>query len=133
MKSVANGQVFQSLREAIHHTFTRSKVPMKALAAEMDWSPSQLSMATTLGEENARPFPADDEHLIKGQKLTGDYSILLTMADLLGCEVRLKQDSTPELLAEVKQEIRLLMPKIQMILEIGNNADAGKDKRPKRQ
>jgi hypothetical protein len=92
---------------------------MKAIAAELDWSPSQLSMATTLGDDNARPFPADDAHLVKLCRVTGDHSVLYTLADLLGYEVQPRADTTPKLLSELQTELRALMPKFQMVLDLG--------------
>lgn len=112
------GKVFPSLREALHHTATSGVVPMKALAAELDWSPSQLSMATTLGTENPRTFPADDEHLLRLIQRTGDHSFLLTLADLLHCEVRPKVVDVPGLLQDVQREIRVIAPKLQMVLDM---------------
>lgn len=114
---MARASAFPTLREAIHHTVTRSGVPMKAIAADLDWSPSQLSMATTLGDEG-RPFPADDAHLVKLMRLTDDHSVLMTLAELLGYEVRAKESQLPRLVAEVRDELRVLAPKIQMILDL---------------
>lgn len=108
-------QTFRTLREAIHHTATRAGVPMKALAADLDYSPSDLSMRTTLGDENARPFPADDR-LIRLQQLTGDHSILATMADALGYELHPKQERVPELVAQLAQEAKRLNESIQLVL-----------------
>lgn len=114
-----NGRVFSSLREAIHATATASRLPMKALASELDWSPSELSMRTTLGGDSGRAFPADDEHLIRIQRVTDDVSVLYTMADLLGFEVVPKKERTAALLAEVQRDLRELMPRMQMVLDIG--------------
>jgi hypothetical protein len=113
------GRVFGSLRDALHATATGAKLPMKALAAELDWSPSELSMRTTLGGDNGRAFPADDEHLIRMQRVTEDVSVLYTMADLLGFEVLPKRERTAELLVQVQRDLRELMPRIQMVLNIG--------------
>lgn len=122
------GRVCSSLREAIHETVTQAGMPMKALAAELDWSPSHLSMMTTLGEENARPFPADDAHLIRMMRVTNNLSVLLTMADLLGFEVSPKRDAVPAMVAELKEELRRLVPKIQMVLDL-DLAENGNKKR----
>jgi len=113
------GRVYGSLRDALHATATGARVPMKALAAELDWSPSELSMRTTLGGDNGRAFPADDEHLIKLQRVTEDVSVLYTMAELLGFEVVPKRERTAELLVQVQRDLRELMPRIQMVLNIG--------------
>jgi len=115
----ADGRIFPSLREAIHGTAVTSKLPMKALAAELDYSPSELSMRTTLGGDSSRHFPADDEHLVKLLRVTGDHSVLFTLADLLGYEVRPKEARTAELLVSLQGEIRALMPRIQMALDLG--------------
>lgn len=114
-----NGKLYPSLREAIHGTASASKLPMKQLAAELDWSPSDFSMRTTLGGDSVRVFPADDEHLVKLLKVTGDHSVLLTLADLLGYEVRPKEERTAELLAEVQRDLKAFMPKFQMVLDLG--------------
>lgn len=97
---------FPTLREAIHHTATASGIPMKAVAADLDLSPSELSMRTTLGEDG-RAFPADK--LIRLQELTGDVSILLTMADRLGYEIRPKRDRLPEMIASTGQQVAELI------------------------
>src|SRR5574337_1239039 len=123
------GRVYGSLREALHATATGAKLPMKALAAELDWSPSELSMRTTLGGDNGRAFPADDEHLIRIQRVTEDASVLYTMADLLGFELLPKRERTAELLAQVQRDLRQLMPRMQMVLDIGAEPEP---KRPKR-
>jgi hypothetical protein len=113
------GRVLASLREAIHKTATGSGMPMKALAAELDWSPSELSHRTTLGGESLKPFPADDEHLIKIQKVTGDVSILMTMADQLGFEApRPKQERAAEMMIEAKNEAMALLKKVQLALDL---------------
>ncbi len=109
------GKAFGSLREAIHHTATRGGRSRKEIAAELDYSPSDLSMRTTLGEENARPFPADDR-LIKLQQLTGDHSILATMAEALGFDLQPKQERVPELVAQLAQEAKRLNESIQLVL-----------------
>ena len=76
-------------------------------------------MRTTLGGDSGRPFPADDEHLIKIQRVTEDVSLLYTMAELLGFEVVPKRERTAELLVQVQRDLRELMPRIQMVLNIG--------------
>lgn len=127
---MTSARVFGSLREAIHATATGARLPMKALAAELDWSPSELSHRTTLGGENSKAFPADDEHLVRLQRVTGDYAILATMADLLGFELAPKRERTAELLADVQEQIRALMPKVQLVLDMG--AEAGAERREPR-
>ena len=108
-------QTFRTIREAIHHTATQGGVQMKSLAADLDWSPSELSFRTTLGEDNARPFPADDR-LIRIQQLTGDHSILATMAAALGYELHPKQERMPELIAHLAAEAKRLNESIQLVL-----------------
>lgn len=112
------GHSCPTLREAIHTTATCGTVPMKMLAAELDLSPSNLSMRTTLGADGI-PFPAD-ERLIRMQQVTGDLSILLTMAEALGCEVHPKRDHLPEILESIAtkqadlarsvEQLRLMVP-----------------------
>ena len=46
------GRAFRSLREAVHHTATQNG-PMKNIASDLDWSPSELCLRTTLGTDNA--------------------------------------------------------------------------------
>lgn len=101
---------------------------MKALAAELDWSPSELSMRTTLGGDSSRPFPVDDDHLVRLMRLTKDHSVLYTLAEMLGYELRPKASRTAELLAEVQQEVRQLAPKMQMVLELGGEVAPAKGK-----
>lgn len=113
-----SGFVFASLREAIHATATRAPVPMKALAIELDWSPSELSMRTTLGEDNARAFPADDAHLLKLMQVTGDHSVLLTLADKLGYELVTKRDRVPEIVEQVRGQLVDLTKQVQLLLDM---------------
>jgi hypothetical protein len=114
-----SGKVFRTLREAVHHTATQNG-PMKNIAAELDWSPSDLCLRTTLGTDNARPFPLDDpaERAIRIQELTGDHSILATMADRLGYELRPKQDRYPELVQNLAAEAKRLTDAIQLVLSV---------------
>lgn len=112
------GRVLPSLREAIHACATGSGKPMKVIAGELDMSPSELSHRTTLGGDNAKPFPADDR-LIKLQRETGDHSPLYTMADALGYELKPKSDRLGDVLAETQQRIRELLPAMQMVLDLG--------------
>jgi len=113
------GQTFPTLREAVHHTATQNG-PMKIIAAELDWSPSDLCLRTTLGTDNARPFPLDDplERAIRIQQVTGDHSILATMADRLGFEVRPKQDRMPELVQNLAEQAKKLTAAIQLVLSV---------------
>lgn len=108
------GKPFHTLREAIHATATSGGIPMKALAADLDLSPSNLSQRTTLGEDGI-PFPADDR-LIRIQQLTGDHSILATMAEALGYELHPKQERVPELVAQLAHEAKRLNESIQLVL-----------------
>ncbi len=107
-------KAFGSIREAIHHTASNSGVPMKALAADLDYSPSDLSMRVTLSDDG-RPFPADDR-LIRIQQVTGDHSIVATMAEALGYELHPKQERVPELVAQLAHEAKRLNESIQLVL-----------------
>lgn len=107
-------KTFRTLREAIHFTATSSGVPMKSPAADLDYSPSDLSMRVTLSDEG-RAFPADDR-LIRLQQLTGDHSILATMAEALGYELHPKQERLPELVSELATEAKRLNENIQLVL-----------------
>ena len=118
------GQTFEGIREAIHHTATASGVPMKSLAADLDLSPSNLSMRTTLGTDGI-PFPADDR-LIKLQQLTGDHSILSTMDEALGYELHPKQERLPELVASLIAEHKRLNESVQLVLATPWIAQKGK-------
>src|SRR5689334_6776259 len=113
-----NPRIFPTLREAIHATATGSVVPMKAHASELDYSPSELSMRTTLGGESARPFPANDdqERLIRLQRVTNDVSVLATMADLLGYEIIEKRDRTPERVAALVAEVQALNRRVEQLV-----------------
>lgn len=108
-----NARAFRTIREAINATAT-SNGSMKTLASELDWSPSELSRRTTLGEENTLTFPADDR-LIRLQQLTGDHSILVTMAEALGYEVRPRTDRLPDILKGIQQTQQELSRKIQQL------------------
>jgi hypothetical protein len=98
-------RIYRSVREAIQMTATSSPRPMKAIAADLDWSPSDLAHRTALGGDSTRPFPADDEHLIGLMRATNDYSILATLADLCGYELTPKRERTAELLVEVQADL----------------------------
>lgn len=111
-------RAFPSVREAIHATATTNKISMKDLAPKLDWSPSELSMRTTLGGESARPFPADDEHLVQIMKATQDYSILFTLADLCGFEVQPKKERVAEMVMALRRDMADFLPRVQMLLEI---------------
>ncbi len=111
-------RVFPSVREAVHGTATGAAQPMKALAAELDWSPSELSMRTTLGGDSGRAFPCDDEHLIKLMRLTQDYSVLFTLADLCGFELQPKKERIAEMVQELQRDVANFLPRVQMLLEI---------------
>lgn len=115
---MTTGRAFPSLRESIHATATTYRPGMKALAAELDWSPSELSMRTTLGGDSARPFPADDEHLVKLMRVTKDYAVLFTMAALLGFEVTPKQERVADLLVETQKGMAALHKQMELILEL---------------
>lgn len=99
------GRAYLSLRDAIHATASGSRMPMKMLAGELDWSPSELSMRIALSGDNARVFPADDEHLVKLMRVTGDHSVLYTLADLMGYTVEPKRERLGERIAELKGDI----------------------------
>ncbi len=107
-------RAFRTIREAIHHTASNGGVQMKALAVELDYSPSDLSMRVTLSDEG-RPFPADDR-LIRIQQVTGDHSVLATMAEALGYELHPKQERVPELVAQLAHEAKRLNENIQLVL-----------------
>jgi len=117
-------KVFHTIREAIHHTASNAGVPMKSLACDLDYSPSDLSMRVTLSDEG-RPFPADDR-LIRIQELTGDHSILATMAEALGYEISPKQERLPELVAALVAEHKRLNDSVQLILSTPWVAQKGK-------
>lgn len=123
---MTDSTVCATLREAINMTAVRARVPMKALAAELDWSPSELSMRTTLGGDSARSFPADDDHLVKLMIVTQDFSILATLADLCGYEVRPKESRMPEMIASLQADIAKLMPRFQTVMEWGKAEQAKK-------
>lgn len=87
----SDSRPYRTLRESIHHAAHGFSGGMKALAMELDFAPSALSMATVISEgENARPFPA--EKLIELCRITGNTSPLHTLAEALGYEVRRRDD-----------------------------------------
>lgn len=121
------GRVCSSIRDAIHATAT-SNGQMKPLAAELDWSPSEFSRRTTLGEDNTLTFPADDR-LIRLQQLTHDYSVLMTMADLLGFDLRPKENRFPELLAATGHQVAELVrtfEQLRLMVPLADSVPAGK-------
>lgn len=109
-------EIHRTLRDAIHHTYANHP-EKKTLAADLDWSPSELSQRTTLGAEG-RSFPADDalERIIILMRETGDYSYLATLADKCGWELRAKQERMPELLDHLAAETKRLNESIQLVL-----------------
>lgn len=116
----SHGRVFVTLRDAINATASGSKMPMKQLAGELDWSPSELSMRIALSGESARAFPADDEHLVKLMRVTGDHSIVYTLAALLGYDLEPKKERIGELLLQVQQQIKSAQDQMkQLSLELG--------------
>lgn len=113
------GKVCGSLKESVHASATATGMALKAVAAELDWSPSELSMRIALWGDNARAFPCDDEHLVKMLRVTGDHSVLFTLADLLGYECKPKTENFGELLQDVHSQAKALMPKLQLVLDLG--------------
>jgi len=112
----AKNEIHRTLREAIHHTYANCP-DKKPLAANLDWSPSELSQRTTLGTEG-RAFPADDpaERLVVLMRETGDSSYLATLADKCGFELRPKQERLPELVSRLASEAKRLNESIQLVL-----------------
>ena len=97
------------MREAINHAAT-GYGNQKALAAELDVSPSFLSMSTVLsGGDHVRTFPAD--LLVQLEAITSNLSPLYTHAALLGHEVRPRADVAVEALAKVAH----LLPEIEAL------------------
>jgi regulatory protein CII len=122
--SLNGARVFPTVREAIHATATG--VPsMKGLAAELDMSPSELSHRTTLGGESSKPFPADD-NLVRLQRATGDFSVLATMANLCGFELRPKEERMPDVVTELAATLTRMMPAMQMVMEWGREQNEKK-------
>jgi hypothetical protein len=109
-------RIFSSLRDAVHSTATTGKLSMKGLAAEIDYSPSELSMRITLGGDSARPFPCDEDHLVKMMKVQEDYSILFTLADQCGFELQPKKERLAEMVMEMRRSIEQLIPRAEQIL-----------------
>jgi hypothetical protein len=80
---------------------------MKALAADLDMAPSTLSAASTLGDgDHVRFFPAD--RLVDLMKLTDDFSILSTMANQCGYELRPMADRMVDELVRLREDIPYL-------------------------
>jgi len=118
------GRIFPSIQEAIYHTAHSSGVDMKVIAADLDYSPSNLSTRATITENPTAPFPASK--LIALQQLTGDHSILATMADALGYELHPKQERLPELVASLIAEHKRLNESVQLVLATPWIAQKGK-------
>ncbi len=123
-----NGRVFPTLREAIHHTATRSGRSMKEIAAELDWSPTMLSFVTTLGEDNAKTFPLDNR-LIRLMEFTGDISPLMTLADKLGYDLTPKRDQTAQIVEAFRSEVADLNRRMEQLLLNLEPTPKGKGKR----
>lgn len=108
--------MFPSIREALHATATGARQPMKVLAADLDYSPSELSMRTTLGGDSARTFPLDDEHAVRIQQITGDHSVLYTMCDKLGYDPpRAKDRDVTKMVAEARASVTEAVKKFQQL------------------
>ena len=113
------GRAFPTLREAIHSTATLNGT-MKAIASELDWGQSELSMRIALGGDSARPFPADDEHLIKIMLVTGDHSIFFTIAERLGYDVTPKKEQTAAQIASLHRDVQDMARRMsQLVLDLG--------------
>jgi len=81
-RHAATGRIHRTIRSAIYAA-AHGHGSLKELAGDLDFSPSNLSACTILGEgEHVRPFPA--ERLGDLCRLTGDVGPLLTLADELG-------------------------------------------------
>lgn len=122
-----NGRIFPSLQEAIYHSAHSSGVDMKVIAAELDYSPSNLSTRATITENPVAPFPSSK--LVTLQHITNDISILMTMADRLGYEIRPKQERMPELIGHLATEAKRLNESIQLVLATPWVAQQAKGKR----
>lgn len=112
-------RVFGTLREAIHATASQSGMSLRALAGDLDWSPSELSMRIALGGDSARAFPADDAHLVRMMQVTKNYSVLATLADLLGFDITPKEQRMPEIAARLSAQFAEAMPALQLVMEWG--------------
>ena len=114
------GRVFATVREAIHAAAYCDPAKLKHLAAELDWSPSELSMRITLASESARPFPTDDLHLIRLMQITGDHSPLVTIADKMGYDVVPKRERMAEMVSTLNDDVKQLGSRVQqLVLELG--------------
>jgi len=118
-----SGRILPSVREALFATATGARQPMKVLAGELDMSPSELSHKTTLGGDNSKSFPCDDEHLVRLMKVTNDYSVLYTLADLCGFELKVKEERYPELIREAVAAGKEAARKLQLVLELGDRQE----------
>lgn len=119
--------VYASLREAIHGTATRSTKPLREIAPLLDWSPFELSMRITLGGDSARPFPMDEEHLLRLMQVTNDYSILATLADRCGYELQPKKDRLGAVLAGIQEQLKQTQDQVrQLSLELGETKGKGR-------
>jgi len=112
-------RVYASIREAVHAVASTGRLSMKQLAPELDWSPSELSMRTTLGGDRMRMFPLDDGRLVKMMKAQDDYSPLATLANDCGFELRAKERDVTKMVADAKASVSEAVKKFQqLILEL---------------
>lgn len=112
-----SGRAFASLRDAIFATASASRLPMKAIASELDWSPSDLAHRIGQGGESARPFPADDDHFVKLMRVTGDHSPLYTLCELLGYDPpQPRADKLPERMVKLTEAAEALQRDIRQLV-----------------
>jgi len=100
------GRVYPSVRDAIFATAHSGTPPMQDLARDLDWSKSEMSMHTMPEGPTARAFPCDDDHLVKLMRLTGDFSILMTLAHACGFELVPRRERTAEEVAALRADLQ---------------------------
>jgi hypothetical protein len=111
-----NGRIYPTLREATHETYSNHS-NKQGLAWDLEWDKAEISNRTSQADAY-RPFPADDpkERLVTFMQKTGDLSYLMTLADKLGCEIKIKADRLPELVQALTSEAKRLTDSIQLVL-----------------
>lgn len=127
-----SGRVFPTLRDAIYAAASSSRLPMKALASELDWSPSDLAHRIGQGgDPSSRPFPADDDHFVKLQRVTGDHSPLFTLCDLLGYDApQPKPERLGERVSKLAEAAEGLQREIkQLVLDFKEHGDGKRGRR----
>jgi hypothetical protein len=88
---------FKTCREYIQHLVHNQGVPQKAIAADMDYSPSDLSRKLSQSPDDSRRFTLDD--LEKFIEVTGDVNPVLYLVEKFVS----KKDERDQLLRQIEE------------------------------